>query len=170
MIRRTAATALLLSAAGALTAGVVAATPAGASSVRACTGGLVRVTVGQQQGAAGHGYVTLHFRNISQSTCSLTGYPGLDAVGRHGRTLAHAQRTRGVTHGVHTVVLQSWQMASAYSEWLNFNPSTGGACRFSSSIAVTPPNTSSTRHKAVSVSVCSLQIHPVVKGRTGMQQ
>lgn len=146
--------------------------PAGAAApVPSCKGALIAFSHGPTQGATGHGNVILRFKNVSQSTCSLRGYPGVDAVGPHGGVLAHARRTlNGFTGGasaVRTIVLHSWQSASADLEWHNFNFATSKSCRFSASIAVTPPNTVKTFHRKVSVSVCDLQIHPVVKGTTG---
>lgn len=150
--------------------GGLAASAGAAAPVPACQGNLIAVSHSHSQGAMGHGNVILRFRNISQSTCSLRGYPGVDALGPHGGVLAHAKRTvHGFTGGassVRTIVLHSWQRASADLEWANFGAN-GKSCRFSRSIAITPPNTSRTVHARVSVSVCSLQIHPVVKGTSG---
>jgi hypothetical protein len=154
----------------ALTAGVAGtvAAPAGAAApVPSCKGALIALSHNHPQGAAGHSNVILRFKNISQSTCSLRGYPGVDALGPHGGVLKHARRTlhgfTGGTSAVRTIVLHSFQTASADLEWMNFGAN-GHDCRFSASIAVTPPNTSKTFHRPVSVSVCSLQIHPVVTG------
>jgi hypothetical protein len=163
--------AIAAAAAAATSAVVVASAPAGAAAVPSCRGALIAVSHTPAQGAMGHGNLVLRFKNISQHTCSLRGYPGVDALGPHGGVLAHARRTvNGYTGGasaVRTIVLHSWQTASADLEWLNFKPRTGGDCRFSHSIAVTPPNTSRTSYRQVSVSACNLQIHPVVKGLTG---
>jgi hypothetical protein len=158
-------------AAAAVTAGVIAV-PSGAEAapIPSCKGALIAVSHNQQQGATGHGNVVLRFRNISQHTCSLRGYPGVDALGPRGGVLAHARRTlHGFTGGasaVRTIVLRSWQVASADLEWMNFGPN-GTSCRISHSIAVTPANTFRTVHFPLSVSVCDLQIHPTVKGPTG---
>lgn len=160
-------------AAAALATGIAGsiAVPAGAAApVPSCKGALIQFTHNHPQGAAGHGNVILRFRNISQNTCSLRGYPGVDALGPHGGVLAHATRTvHGFTGGasaVRTIVLHSWEVASADLEWSNFSAN-GGNCRFSKSVAVTPPNTSKTFHRSLSVSSCKLEIHPVVKGKTG---
>jgi hypothetical protein len=151
-------------------AGGIAAPAGAAAPVPSCKGALIQFAHGHAQGATGHGNVVLRFRNISQSTCSLRGYPGADALGPNGGVLAHATRTlhgfTGGTSAVRTIVLHSWQVASADLEWMNFK-SNGGKCRFSKSVAVTPPNTTKTFHRSLSVSSCKLQIHPVVKGKTG---
>jgi hypothetical protein len=154
---------------GAAVVGV--ATPAGASTPPACKGALIHVTHSRGEGAAGHANVILRFRNISQNTCTMHGYPGVDALRANGSVLRHAKRKlNGYTGGassVKTIVLKPNHVASADLEWLNFNGSTGGSCKFSKSIAVTPANTKHTVHFKVSVSKCRLQIHPTVKGRTG---
>lgn len=157
--------------AAALTVGVAGAdlSPAGAAAVPSCKGALIAVSHSHVQGAMGHGYVALIFRNISRRTCSLRGYPGLDAVGRNGNVLAHARRTLGpgAANAVRTIVLHSWQRASSEVEWASFTRN-GHDCRYSSSIAITPPNTYKTFHRPVSVSVCNLQVHPVVRGTSGI--
>jgi hypothetical protein len=85
--------------------------------------------------------------------------------------LAHAKRTmRGFAGGAHvkkTITVQPGHYASANVEWMNFNPVTSGSCTFSHSVATTPANTTHTVHLAVSVSVCSLQVHPTVAGTSG---
>lgn len=153
-----------------LTAPAQAAAPA-ATHIPTCQGALLHVGHGQPQGATGHGSVVLRFKNISQSTCKMRGYPGLDALGPRGRVLEHAKRTlhgfAGGAHAVNTVVLQSFQVDSALVEWHNFDFHNGHACRFSAKIAVTPPNTFKTTRFPVSVGLCDLQVHPVVAGTTG---
>lgn len=154
-----------------LTGLIAASAPAGAAPVPHCKGALLKITHNRPQGATGHSNVILRFRNISQATCSLHGYPGLDALGKHGKVLKHAKRTKhGFTGGaksVRTIVLKPNRVASADVEWHNFNFKTGENCKISKSIATTAPNTARTVHFKVSVSVCGLQVHPVVKGETG---
>ena len=97
--------------------------------------------------------------------------PGFDALGSYGDVIKSAKRTlNGFTGGasaVNTIVVAPGKWASADVEWMNFNPTTGGDCVWSSSIATTPANTGDTHYFPVSVSTCHLQIHPTVKGKTG---
>jgi hypothetical protein len=163
----------VLAAAGTLAAsGLIAATaPAYAATVRACTNGSLTVSHSSSQGAAGHSSFVLLFKNTSGSTCTLYGYPGLDALNASGHVLAHATRTlngyMGGAHAVRTITVRPGHYASATSEWWNFNPVNNGACTFSRSVATTPANTTRTVRLAVSVSICRLQIHPTVSGATG---
>lgn len=161
------AAAVLVTTGGAL----AVAAPAGARTVPSCMGTSLRITHTHTLGATGHGNLVLRFRNISRATCSLRGYPGFDALRANGTVLAHARRTlngfTGGAHAVRTIVLRPNRVASADVEWMNFNPRTSGSCRFSHSIATTPANTFRTVHFRVSVSKCSLQVHPTVAGGTG---
>jgi hypothetical protein len=160
-------------AAVALTGGAlaIAAAPAGAASVPACGNQALAVSHSHPQGATGHANVVIRFRNTGYSACSLKGYPGLDALKANGHVLAHAKRTlNGFTGGAHSIkkiVIQPGHYASADVEWMNFNPTTSGDCKFSKSIATTPANTSDTVHFKISVSKCRLQVHPTVAGKTG---
>lgn len=121
--------------------------------------------------ATGHGTFVLLFRNTSPRTCTIYGYPGLDALDASGHVLAHARRTlRGFAGGAHvegTVTIRPNHYGSARVEWLNFNPTTSGSCTFSKSVATTAANTARAVRLAVSVSVCRLQVHPTVGGTSG---
>jgi hypothetical protein len=157
-------------AAAACTVGLaVVAAPADAAVAR-CGGGALKITHSRPDAGMGHGFLVVRFRNTGRSACTLRGYPGFDALRRNGTVLAHAKRTlRGQTGAarIATITVAPAHVASASVEWLNFNPTTAGPCAFSHSIAVTAPNTFRTVHFPVSVSRCGLQIHPVVKGRSG---
>lgn len=141
------------------------------AAVAACQGALIHVSHTAPEGAMGTSAMVLRFRNISQSTCSLYGYPGLDALRSNGTVLAHAKRVKEGSVGgaprIRTIVLQPNRVASASVQWYNFNPTTGGACAFSAKIAVTPANTSTTTNFSVGVSKCGLQVHPTVAGKGG---
>jgi hypothetical protein len=141
------------------------------AAVPACRGALIHIAHTVPEGAMGTSAMVLRFRNISQSTCSLYGYPGLDALRNNGTVLAHAKRVRdgsvGGARRIRTIVLEPNHLASASVQWYNFNPTTGGACAFSAKIAVTPANTSTTTKFPVSVSKCGLQVHPTVAGKGG---
>ena len=163
----------VLAASGALvaSAATVATAAAAGATVPACGNASLVATRAPSQGAAGHGAFDLLFRNVSHATCTLYGYPGLDALDSHGHVLAHARRTlhgyMGGPSAVHTVSVAPGHFASATVEWLNFNPVTGGHCTFSASVATTAANTTHTVRLPVSVSVCALQVHPTVAGTSG---
>ncbi|QNK82509.1 DUF4232 domain-containing protein [Nakamurella sp. PAMC28650] len=163
----------VLAASGAVAvAGLMAtAAPAGASATPpGCGNSSLAVTHTPLDGATGHDSFVLLYRNVGRGTCTLYGYPGLDAVNASGQVLAHARRTlhgfAGGAPAVSPVAVAPGGYASAVVEWTNFNTATGGACAFSRSVATTPANTSDTVHFPASVGVCNLQVHPTVAGTT----
>ncbi len=159
-----------LGAAAALAVAGPAAAHASGYSAPACGNNSLAVTNTPSDGAMGHSRLVLLFRNKTHQACTLYGYPGLDALGSYGSTLAHAKRTLGgfggATH-LRTITVAPGHYASAVVDWANFNTHTNGACRYSSAIAVTPANTSHTTDLQQSVSICSLQVDPTGAGTTG---
>jgi hypothetical protein len=140
-------------------------------SAPACGDHSLAVTNTPSDGAMGHSRLVLLFRNKTHQACTLYGYPGLDALGSYGSTLAHAKRTLnggfgGATH-LRTVTVAPGHYASAVVDWANFNTHTNGDCTFSSAIAVTPANTAHATDLQQSVSICSLEVHPTAAGTTG---
>lgn len=156
------------------TAGLtVAAGPAAAhNSVPKCGNNSLIVSASHEEGATGHANFVLRFKNWKHHACSLRGYPGLDAVNKHGHSVKHAKRTLngftgGSRHGIKTIVVRPGHYASADVEWHNFNFSTGHDCRTAPFVAATPANTSDTVLFHRSVTVCGLQVHPTVAGKSG---
>ena len=149
----------------------VVATATGAQAATPTCGSTLAVTRTAALGAGGHGALTLIYRNAGTHACTLRGYPGLDTVAASGHTVAHASRTlsgaAGGATAVRTITVLPQGFASATVEWLNFNPTTGGACPASNRIATTPPNTTLTRGFPVALTACRLQIHPVIAGTSG---
>jgi hypothetical protein len=90
--------------------------------------------------AAGHVNYQLEISNISHHTCSLVGFPGVSAVGRHGQLGSAAQRDH--SHAVRTVTLASG--ATAHVELLLTNVAvfSSGSCRQTTAegLKVFPPN------------------------------
>lgn len=154
-------------------AGCVLAMPTAAlATPPACGNSSLAVTASAEQGATGHANFVLLFRNKTTHACTLFGYPGLDALNASGAVIAHAARTLtgftgGSTQGLQTITVAPNHFASADVEWHTFNFATGGSCRSSHSVAATPAGTSHTVHLARSVTVCGLQVHPTVAGKSG---
>lgn len=161
---------VVLATAGALTAAALTATSAVASAATGsrCGDASLAVTRTYVDSGAGHSWMSLVYRNVSAHTCTVSGYPGLDAVGPKGHVLAHAVRTLagygGGAHHVGSVRVRPGGYASAGVEWLNFNGATGGSCRFSAAVKTVVANTNQVHRLPVSVSVCGLQVHPTVVG------
>lgn len=147
--------------------------PVYAGPTTPCGASAVAVTASQTQGATGHGMVTLLFKNVSTRACTLSGYPLLKALSAHGKVIANATKSPygfagGSQNGVRTVTLKPrGGTASAIAEWMNFNATTSGNCTFSQAISAGAPNTGHMVTLERSVSVCELQVHPVVSGTSG---
>lgn len=154
----------LLATTGALAAAGLAgiATSAAAQPLPACGNDALAVTRTFVDSGMGHSWMLLVYRNTTTHSCTVTGYPGLDAIGAYGHVLAHAKRDTSDT--VHTITVHPAGYASALVDWDNFNPATGGDCAFSQSVNTIVANTSRVHELAVSVSRCGLQVHPTVAG------
>ncbi|MEV0064575.1 DUF4232 domain-containing protein [Nocardia sp. NPDC050718] len=133
----------------------------------ACADGQVLVGGGPVTAAAGHQGLTLRFWLVGASgPCSLTGYPGVDAI---GDTTANATRTlRGYLGGLPpdrsepaTVVLTQDHGAQAVVEGTTTDAS-GNACPAYTGLRVTPPDTTDTVPVSEALSVCDLAVHPVM--------
>jgi hypothetical protein len=153
------ATSGVLAAAGLATG----ATAAVAQSLPACGNSALDVTRTYVDSGMGHSWMLLVYRNRTAHSCTVTGYPGLDAIGPKGHVLANARRTLNGGH-VRTITIQPGGYASAGVEWENFNGATGGSCGFSTAVNTIVANTSRVHRLRVSVSRCGLQVHTTVAG------
>ncbi|MFR9751473.1 DUF4232 domain-containing protein [Nocardia sp. 004] len=133
----------------------------------ACGSGQVDVAVGGSEAAMGHRGVQLSFSLAAGAPpCTVTGYPGVDAVG--GGPVVSADRTpNGYLGGLPigqdtapTVLLEPGRTAHALLEAVAYD-SSGRTCAESSSILVTPPDSTDTRSLPVTIATCRLQVHPV---------
>ncbi len=149
--------------------------PAGAAApgLPSCAGAALRVALTSGEGGDNHDSFVIEYKNETRRTCTLRGYPGLDAVTRHGHVLRHAKRSLagyfgGAPHGARTVVLATGGHASATVEFLNSDHA-GHVCAFAHHVATTPPNTDRIVHRMHRLSLCYLRVHPVVAGTTGRE-
>ncbi|WP_405496250.1 DUF4232 domain-containing protein [Nocardia sp. NBC_00511] len=133
-----------------------------------CASGTVDVTAETMSAAAGHRGVRLTFSLIDagQGSCSLSGYPGADAVGADATV--HATRSlNGYMGGLPTgddtmptVILSATHSAQAVLEAVTcgvYNKPES----VSAKILVTAPNSTDTRTLDQGIDTCDLQIHPV---------
>jgi hypothetical protein len=170
---------LLLAGAVAATAVVPFAAPSSATprtAVPHCTDSQLRIREGHGDGAAGHVGFAIRFKNHSGTTCSVRGYPGAAGLNKHGKQVVQATRTkRGMIgglkpgHAIPTVVLKPGHVASAVIEGVDV-PVQGHKCRTLHGLLVTAPNDFDAVHLHSAPPDCDgIQIHPVVKGKTGSQ-
>jgi hypothetical protein len=148
-----------------------ASTAGAATRVAPCSSNHLTVHHTATDGAAGHGSFVLVFRNIGSHSCTLTGYPRVHALSERGHLMARAAHTlsgySGGAQAVQTVVIHPGHAASAVVEYLFYNPVTLGNCLYSADISVWAPHRTHRFVQPVSVSVCDLQVHPVVAGTSG---
>lgn len=134
----------------------------------ACPTNQLSISDKPASGGLGHFGIVLVFVNHG-STCTLTGYPGVDGV-NGGTTVIHAQRTlRGPLGGATStmaVTLAAGASASALLEG-SVGPQPGQQCARYTSLLVTPPNNQQSVTLSVRAPICSPQIHPVVTGAAG---
>jgi hypothetical protein len=121
-----------------------------------CATAALRLALGQESAAAGHLYRTLDFTNISSTSCTLYGYPGISFVAAIGgqQIGAAASRTPAAKR---LIVLAPGQEAHARLDLLdvlNFPPS---ECAASTAhwMKVYPPNQFSASYVRWTAKVCS---------------
>ena len=153
-------------------------------SIVQCTLSDLTVSAGPSGFGAGHQGVPILFRNSSQTTCSLYGYPGVAALNSSGQQVVQAMRTPsgylgGLAPGATTpatVILGPGQTASALVEGID-NPLNGAtSCPYYPAFLVTPPNTTTSAQVPVAsassqgMAGCTpIVVHPIVPGTRGSE-
>jgi len=149
-----------------------AGTPSPAAQPGPCSTAALRVTLGSKEGAgAGHFYRTLDFTNISGTSCTLYGYPGVSFVTAIGGSQIGAAAGRSPA-SKRLIVLEPGKKAHALLDLLdvlNFPPSQCAATT-AHWIKVYPPNQFSATYVPWTAMVCSkpkpvyLSVAPVRHG------
>lgn len=143
------------------------------SSSTQCTAARLTVTLSSSAGTGGYTGFSFYFTNVSKSTCTLSGYPGVAALSSSGSQAIQANRTlRGYQGGlptgndtIPTIKLQAGQRATAHLEWADrSNSSDNSSCHTYPGVLVTAPDTTrASRLTPTPMYVCShFDIHPVV--------
>lgn len=140
----------------------------------------LRIAPGKSGAAAGNIGQTVLFTNVGQTSCTMTGYPGVAALGAQGNQIVQAQRKpSGMLGGLPSgspipiVNLAPGQIASAEIEGGDVST---GTCPSYPSFLVTPPG--ETRSATVTAgasgsnlpgfTACgAISVNPVVPGMTG---
>ena len=159
----------------AVVAAGLAPVSASASTAR-CTTAQLKVHLGASNGAAGSVFAPVIWTNKSQTTCTLTGYPGVSYVAPGSGNQVGAAATRNPQHPARTVTLQPGGHASALLQMANYQNYPMASCKPTavSGLRVYPPGSHSAQyvafaqqHKACSTSVHQLSVQATVKGKTG---
>lgn len=109
-----------------------------------CYSNQLSVHPGQSSGAAGSVSRIVTFTNTSSSTCTLTGYPGMQMLGSSGQRLATTVH-RGAAAtvpalAVRTVTVAPGGTASFVAGWADATGYAGETCPTSSRVEITAPN------------------------------
>jgi hypothetical protein len=128
------------------------------------------VTPGQSNGAAGSITVPVLFKNLSQRTCTLQGYPGVAGLNAAGQQVTQAVRTPFTHVGPPSAIsLAPGQTASAAVQGSDVPVGTATTCTSYPALLVTPPGETHSQRVAVMLPGCSgLKVGPVVAGTMGL--
>ncbi len=131
--------------------------PPAAQGPPSCATGDLQVYLGLNQGAAGHIYQVIDFKNISGRTCTLLGYPGVSfAAGTPVKQVGQAADEDPTTPRV-TVTLAPGDVANALLSYTQAGFYTPSKCAQVSTafIQVYPPNQTTPVYVAYSSQICS---------------
>jgi hypothetical protein len=145
----------------------------------------LRISPGASDVGLGNVGQPILFTNVSQTTCTMSGYPGVAALDSQGNQVAQAKREligylgglQNNASSVPVVTLASGQSASAEVEGTDNPVGTATSCTNYASLLVTPPG--ETHSVTISAGVvqgshipgfpgCSpISVNPMVPGPTG---
>lgn len=148
---------------------------AGKTSANArCQGKSLGISLTQASPALPHHGYVIRFKNRG-GDCTINGYPGVDGLNAKGKPILSAKRTKsgflgGVSSGpIPRVHLAKGKSASAIVEWTDL----GAPCPTVHSLKITPPNAARSvvlsPKSLTSQTLCHVQVHPVVPGKTGQK-
>lgn len=152
-----------------------------------CRVGQLRIQAGGGGGAAGNAGQAIVFTNVSQTTCTMDGYPGVAALNAQGNQVTQAVRHgTGMMGGLPSdssplplVTLAPGQAASAEIEGTDVPPGNATTCVGYPSFLITPPSETHSVRVAVPMANGSyggfpgcypISVNPVVPGTTGTAQ
>lgn len=155
------------------------ATAPGASgataATTACSSSRLSVHEVSQQAATGHDQLVVALDNTGSTTCTLTGYPGLQLLSGSGTPLPTTEH-RGASYTfpqapVTTVSVAPGAAASFDIGYDEIPQGGNDVCEQAAAVAVTPPNGGPALRLAVSINACQhgeLDASPVVSGSHGV--
>lgn len=155
------------------------------SGAAPCRTGQLRIQVGTGRGAAGNAGQAVEFTNVGETSCAMSGYPGVAALDAQGDQVAQAERrATGMMGGladdaspIPVVTLGPGQMASAEVEGSDVPLGTATSCVNYPSFLVTPPGETNAVVVGIPTSDAfgsggfpgcrPISVNPVVPGATG---
>jgi Domain of unknown function (DUF4232) len=111
----------------------------------ACQFSALKVTLGPGNAAAGSQIIPIQFTNVSATTCTLYGFPGVSFTGETYAVQVGPAAARNHTSTEEVITLQPGAVASALIKIVNAQNYPAGACGLTtaSGIKVYPPNLTS---------------------------
>lgn len=145
------------------------------SQTKLCPTEQLKISVADGGAGLGHSGLILRFKNEGKR-CTTRGYPGVNALMANGHVVDRARRSRsgylgGAASGPRRISLRTGETASALLEGLSDSRS-GGRCPAYRSLKITPPDETHSvlRSQHPRYSICDLQIHPLLPGRSGSER
>jgi Protein of unknown function (DUF4232) len=140
-----------------LAVGFVAAAPAGAgsASVHACRASDLKLSRGPSAAAAFHYRQTVRLRNVTPSTCAMSGWFTVQLLNAHGHVLASQERR--ITQDYFGLSPKPKVRAKA-GKGASFAIDTvapATSCPFSKAVSVTPPGGHGSKRLALAVLACA---------------
>ena len=152
----------------AVTDGVTAVSPeASERAAPPCTDDQLDVTITNSTGVLGLARAVIVFRNVSSSTCSLSGYPNVTESETDGANSAPAAAVPA-GYPPDRVSLGKQATASASVTTTSLDPNCTSAVARRLLLRVTAPNRSRARPLTLAKAICRpLEVHPIVSGSDG---
>lgn len=125
----------------------------------ACRTAQLKAGHGFSNGAAGSVITPLRLRNVSQTTCSLKGYPRITLLGRNGHGVRKARHSGGAGH---TVRLAPGRAAEASLRTGVTSP-TGDSddCPRAKAVRIAPPHRKRSLRLRIKLVVCDADVTPL---------
>lgn len=114
----------------------------GGSAAAACSTRYLQASVGSSQGTAGSTYLVIDFKNLSQNTCTLYGYPGVSLAGGTPVTEIGPAATQSTAAPRRLVTLAPGAMGNATLQIVDAGNYSPGECqpKTATYLQVYPPN------------------------------
>lgn len=140
--------------------------PAAAGGPGACATRDLSAKVGQSQGTAGSTYVNILFTNISQSTCTVYGFPGVSLAGGTPVTQIGLAATESTTATRQLVTLAPGAVGNAQLQIVDAGnyPSSSCAPVTATYLQIYPPNQTTPIYLAFSSQTCSKPVQTLTIG------
>jgi hypothetical protein len=129
-----------------------------------CHSGQLSISIQASYVGAGSAAEELAFLNVSNSSCSLDGYPGVAALNSQGQQITQARRSDAVGSPATDVDLKPGQEAQALIQGSDGSIGTCGS--FTRSFLVTPPNLTQSvpvtaKNTTAPIAACLIWVYPI---------